>query len=210
MKKLLLSLILFPLLAFAATNNSVDVGLSGATGTGSFVGATSPTLTTPTLGAATVTSVNGLTVPSGSSGITAATTGWTSWTPTIAFNGAAVGVTYSAQLGQYWKTCTTSAATSCKVDFFLDLILTSKGSSTGSVSIRSFPVSTGTAGIYNYDCQANNVTQGANLNIFGSMNSSATTSNLNVTGTGATATNLTNTAIANNSEFICYGSYGTN
>jgi hypothetical protein len=40
-----------------ATNNSVDVGLSGATGTGNFVGSTSPTLVTPTLGAATATSV---------------------------------------------------------------------------------------------------------------------------------------------------------
>ena len=39
------------------TNNSVGVGLSGSTGTGSFVGATSPTLVTPTLGAATATSV---------------------------------------------------------------------------------------------------------------------------------------------------------
>ena len=40
-----------------ATNNSVNVGLSGATGTGTFVGATSPTLVTPTLGAATATSL---------------------------------------------------------------------------------------------------------------------------------------------------------
>ncbi len=40
-----------------ATNNEVGVGLSGATGTGSFVGSTSPSLTTPTLGAATATSV---------------------------------------------------------------------------------------------------------------------------------------------------------
>jgi hypothetical protein len=40
-----------------ATNNAINVGLSGATGTGSFVGSTSPTLVTPTLGAATATSV---------------------------------------------------------------------------------------------------------------------------------------------------------
>lgn len=32
-----------------ATNNAVNNGLSGATGTGSFVGATSPTITTPTI-----------------------------------------------------------------------------------------------------------------------------------------------------------------
>jgi|SRR6267154_54242 len=40
-----------------ATNNAVNTGLSGATGTGSFVGSTSPTLTTPTIGAATATSL---------------------------------------------------------------------------------------------------------------------------------------------------------
>lgn len=33
-----------------ATNNSVNVGLAGSTGTGSFVGSTSPTLVTPVLG----------------------------------------------------------------------------------------------------------------------------------------------------------------
>jgi hypothetical protein len=40
-----------------ATNNAVNVGLSGSTGTGNFVGATSPTLVTPTIGAASATSV---------------------------------------------------------------------------------------------------------------------------------------------------------
>lgn len=39
------------------TNNAVNVNLSGQTGTGTFVGSTSPTLVTPTLGAATATSV---------------------------------------------------------------------------------------------------------------------------------------------------------
>lgn len=39
------------------TNNVVDTPLSGTTGTGSFVGSTSPTLVTPTLGVATATSL---------------------------------------------------------------------------------------------------------------------------------------------------------
>ena len=33
-----------------ATNNAVNVGLSGSTGTGNFVGSTSPTLVSPVLG----------------------------------------------------------------------------------------------------------------------------------------------------------------
>ncbi len=41
-----------------ATVNQVGVGLSGSTGTGTFVGSTSPTLITPTLGVATATSIN--------------------------------------------------------------------------------------------------------------------------------------------------------
>jgi hypothetical protein len=40
-----------------ATSNQVNVGLSGSTGSGSFVGSTSPTLVTPVLGVATATSL---------------------------------------------------------------------------------------------------------------------------------------------------------
>lgn len=40
------------------TNNAVNVPLSGNTGTGNFVGSTSPTLVTPTLGAASATSLS--------------------------------------------------------------------------------------------------------------------------------------------------------
>lgn len=39
------------------TNNSVNVGLSGATGTGNFVGSSSPSLITPNIGVATAASV---------------------------------------------------------------------------------------------------------------------------------------------------------
>lgn len=41
-----------------ATNNMINTKLSGATGTGSIVGAVSPTLVSPTLGVATATSIN--------------------------------------------------------------------------------------------------------------------------------------------------------
>ena len=43
-----------------ATNNSVNTGLSGASGTASFAGTTSPVFVTPTLGVATATSYNKL------------------------------------------------------------------------------------------------------------------------------------------------------
>lgn len=47
-----------------STNNSVNVRLSGSTGTGNFVGATSPTLITPIIGVATATTVNKVTITS--------------------------------------------------------------------------------------------------------------------------------------------------
>ena len=55
-----------------ASINSVAVGLSGSTGTGKFVGDTSPTLVTPILGAATATSVAFSPTTSGIIGTTAA------------------------------------------------------------------------------------------------------------------------------------------
>src|SRR5258708_2937593 len=57
-----------------ATNNVVNVGLAGQTGTGTFVGATSPTLVTPILGVAAATSINKVdfTAPATSSTLTIA------------------------------------------------------------------------------------------------------------------------------------------
>lgn len=55
-----------------ATNNAINTGLSGATGTGSFVGSTSPTLVTPALGtpaSGTLTSCTGLPISTGVSGL---------------------------------------------------------------------------------------------------------------------------------------------
>lgn len=55
------------------TNNSVNVGLSGSTGSGNFVGANTPTLITPIIGAAIGTSLSlsgSLTVGTTSGGIT--------------------------------------------------------------------------------------------------------------------------------------------
>lgn len=63
-----------------ATINSVGNGLSGVTGSGVFVGATSPTLVTPNLGtpsAAVLTSATGLPLTTGVTGILAGANGGT-------------------------------------------------------------------------------------------------------------------------------------
>lgn len=56
-----------------------------------------------------------------------------SWTPGVAFGGAAVGITYSAQVGKYTQIGNV-------VYFMYSIALTSKGSSTGSATITGFPV----------------------------------------------------------------------
>lgn len=58
-----------PLSQFAATTSAQLAGvISDETGSGALVFATSPTLVTPTLGAATATSINGVTITNGGSG----------------------------------------------------------------------------------------------------------------------------------------------
>jgi hypothetical protein len=78
------------------TNNRVNVPLSGQTGTGSFCGSNSPIISTPTLGAATATSIG-----FGGSALSTYVAS-TSWTPTFTF--ATVGdlsVAYNTQVGYY-------------------------------------------------------------------------------------------------------------
>ena len=55
-----------------------------------------------------------------------------SWTPTIEFGGASVGITYSVQLGRYTKIGNT-------VTIWFDVRLSAKGSSTGNVTISGLP-----------------------------------------------------------------------
>lgn len=57
-----------------ATRNQIDLALSGSTGTGTFVGSTSPTLVTPVLGTASATSLTLGTALSIANGGTGATT----------------------------------------------------------------------------------------------------------------------------------------
>jgi hypothetical protein len=79
-----------------ATNNSVNVTLSGQSGTGSFAGTTSPTLVTPVLGVAAATSIN-----FGVDSLNAYSTS-TSWTPVVTFaTPGNLSVAYATQVGLY-------------------------------------------------------------------------------------------------------------
>jgi hypothetical protein len=78
------------------TINAVNVGLSGASGTGNFAGTTFPTFVAPVLGAASATSIN-----FGGSSL-ANFTSFTPFTPTIAFaTEGNLSVTYINEAGSY-------------------------------------------------------------------------------------------------------------
>jgi hypothetical protein len=113
-----------------ATINSVGNSLTGSTGSGAFVGATSPTLVTPTLGAALATSIN-----FGGSSLSDYVNG-SSFAATIAFGGASVGITYSANAVYYTRIGNI-------IFYTFNISLTSKGSSTGSATISTFPANSG-------------------------------------------------------------------
>lgn len=75
----------------------------------------------------------GINIGSGTSALTNITyTDVTSWSPNLQFGGANVGITYTTQLGRYVRFGNA-------VYFWLKILLSSKGSSTGTVTISNFP-----------------------------------------------------------------------
>jgi hypothetical protein len=81
-----------------ATKNAVGNSLTGSTGTGAFVGSTSPTLNTPTLGASLATSIN-----FGQDSLSYFKN-TTSFTPTITFaTPGDLSVAYTIQDGKYLR-----------------------------------------------------------------------------------------------------------
>lgn len=121
------------------------------------------------------------------------------WTPTLSFSGASVGVTYSTQQGNYTRIGNT-------IFFHINLVLTSKGSSTGECRI-TLPFMQWANAAPRFMAQLQNVT--FTLKFVDAQTQASTqyvrfvqTNNINA---GNTA--LSDTAIANNSSFILSGYY---
>jgi hypothetical protein len=117
------------------------------------------------------------------------------WTPTITFNGLGVGVTYTTQVGKYTKIGNLVNA-SCYI------YLSSKGSSTGGVSVNNLPFTTNTTSNY---FQAAAVWAQSLTSTVGGYTAYAgpnsVYANIEYTGTGTSAS-LINTNVNNSSQFM--------
>jgi hypothetical protein len=123
------------------------------------------------------------------------------FTPTISFGGASVGVTYSIQNGTYTKIGN-------RVIFDIFIALSSKGSSVGTVLIGGLPFAL-TGGAYNSPVDlrtsAVTVTAGGERQAF-AMSASTTIQFEQVSAAGVAA-QLDNTNVSNTSSFILSGQY---
>jgi len=158
------------------------------------IAATNMNLTTPTLGVASATSINfgggalGNYVP------------FTAFTPVIAFGGASVGVTYGTQIGFYMRI-------GSLIFFTIRLVLTSKGSSTGSATITGLPISSNaTTCTYAYSFTGETITY-ATGHLSALMGSGSTTVSLYTQLTASNLTALADTNFANISGLYISGSY---
>ncbi len=122
------------------------------------------------------------------------------FTPVLAFGGASVGITYSTQLGRYWKIGNL-------VNFTISIILTNKGSSTGVATI-SVPFSPGTNNGNNFSLFTSLITFDSGYTYCGGTLPSGNAVSLVQFGSGVASLTLTNTNFANNSMLVMSGFYG--
>ena len=122
------------------------------------------------------------------------------FTPGITFGGAAVGVTYSAQVGRYTKIGN-------RVIYQLQLILTSKGSSTGALLLTGLPFTTNAANVTPCAIRLNAVTSGlADVMLYGVALNSVTTIRLDKTA-GSSLTQLTDADVTATLNLSVAGEY---
>lgn len=124
------------------------------------------------------------------------------FTPTLAFAGASVGITYATQTGWYAKV-------GPWVNFDLSVVLTNKGSSTGRIEIGNLPYPISATWVDAVDpLLATDLTFAGNYCVFSYNFGGVTLAVLEVT-TAGTFTVLDDTACANTTAFACRGAYPT-
>lgn len=123
------------------------------------------------------------------------------WSPVVAFGGASVGITYGLQTGKAWKF-------GRLMYFTFDLELTSKGSSTGGITISGLPAVVNAAWLGNSPSQAYvyNVTFGTGYVILFYYPGTTQMGMANITS-GAPAASMTDTSFVNTSQIAGNGFY---
>jgi len=112
-----------------------------------------------------------------------------SWTPAVAFGGGTTGITYSTQTGQYVKIGRFVYAT-------FNILLTSKGSSSGSVTVTGLPFSISSTVTYGI-CIANTFNLNSTIQTVLQMGSGGTT--MDIKG-GGTDSNIGSTDFTNSTQ----------
>jgi hypothetical protein len=124
------------------------------------------------------------------------------FTPGIAFGGASVGVTYTVAEGRY-----TVIGNICFFDIYIDL--SSKGSSTGNVTITGLPINVAGPSSQVVFIQLDDVTYdvGFDAPFLRPLTGSSKTAEIWQSGSGIIGANLTNTSFSNNSNLRTQGFY---
>jgi len=182
----------------ATANSSVLVTSSGgvpslSTALPSGLTATNMSLTTPTLGVASATSINF------GGGALSNYVPPTSFPPVVTFGGLSTGITYTTQLGTYVRVGDV-------VTFVIQIVLSSKGSATGSLNITGFPIA-GRSGLTQvFGVSSENLTY-ATSPIQASLGSGASLVILYRMVSTTTVTIFTDAACTNTTTFFITGSY---
>ncbi len=125
------------------------------------------------------------------------------FTPVLKFGGTTTGITYTTQVGQYKQIGNI-------VYFYINILLSSKGSATGVATITGLPVTTNGSSQVTAIGSWSNITLTALYTTVGCNNSaSSTTLNLIQNGSAQATTTISNTGFANTSALIFNGFYFT-
>lgn len=124
------------------------------------------------------------------------------FTPGIAFGGGTTGITYGTQTGKYVREGN-------RIDFQILIVLTNKGSSTGTATITGLPIATGANGTLNVNLltfQSLTLTVNYTAALMQN-NNSATTATLFQQGSGVNLAAITDTNFANATLIAATGFY---
>lgn len=178
----------------AGTSSAISIGAGTVVETYECI--VNSTNTNAITGAGTSKQIGNVFPGSGQIDNTTTRTGVTSWTPVLDFGGGTTGITYSSQIGSYVRIGNI-------VFFNMQIILTSKGSSTGTASITGLPISSTQATIH--------VISASNLTFTGQVNArmgaGSTTLSLDSWATTGARVQLADTAFANTTIMQITGSY---